>query len=63
MKATLAQNKYQRELLVKTSAEMHDRVYADIAEDKGLFDLQRKNAKELLELQSHKFVEKQKATL
>ena len=63
MKATLAQNKYQRDLLVKTSAEMHDRVYADIAEDKGLFDLQRKNAKELLELQSHKFVEKQKATL
>lgn len=63
MKATLAQNKYQRDLLVKTSAEMHDRVYADISEDKGLFDLQRKNAKELLELQSHKFVEKQKATL
>ncbi|WPO80443.1 DUF4407 domain-containing protein [Flavobacterium sp. KACC 22761] len=63
MKATLVQNKYQRDLLVKTSAEMHDRVYADIAEDKGLFDLQRKNAKELLELQSHKFVEKQKATL
>ncbi|MTH15088.1 DUF4407 domain-containing protein [Flavobacterium sp. LC2016-01] len=63
MKATLAQNKYQRDLLVKTSAEMHDKVYADIAEDKGLFELQRKNAKELLELQSHKFVEKQKATL
>lgn len=63
MKATLSQNKYQRELLVKTSAKMHDKVYADIAEDKGLYDLQRKNAKELLELQSHKFVEKQKATL
>ncbi|WP_343696475.1 DUF4407 domain-containing protein [Flavobacterium sp.] len=63
MKATLAQNKYQRDLLVKTSAEMHDRVYADIAEDKGLYDLQRKNAKELLELQSHKFLDKQKATL
>jgi len=63
MKATLAQNKYQRELLVTTSAEMHDKVYADIAEDKSLYDLQRKNAKELLELQSHKFVEKQKATL
>ncbi|MBS7252983.1 DUF4407 domain-containing protein [Flavobacterium branchiicola] len=63
MKATLLQNKYQRELLVKTSATMHDKVYADIAEDRGLYDLQRKNAKELLELQSHKFVEKQKATL
>jgi len=63
MKATLTQNKYKRELLVKTSAEMHDRVYADIAGDRGLFELQKKNAKELLELQSHKFVEKQKATL
>jgi hypothetical protein len=63
MKATLDQNKYQRELLKQTSASMHDRVYADIAEDKSLYDLQRKNAKELLELQSHKFVEKQKATL
>jgi hypothetical protein len=63
MKATLSQNKYQRELLVKTSAEMHDKVYADIAEDKNLYDLQRKNATELLELQSNSFVEKQKATL
>ena len=63
MKATLEQNKYQRDLLVKTSAEMHDKVYADIAEDKSLYDLQRKNATELLELQSNSFVEKQKATL
>jgi len=63
MKATLEQNKYQRELLKKTSAQMHDRVYADIAEDKSLYDLQRKNATELLELQSNNFVEKQKATL
>ena len=63
MKATLTQNKYQRELLVKTSASMHDKVYADIAEDKNLYDLQRKNATELLALQSNSFVEKQKATL
>jgi hypothetical protein len=63
MQATLAQNKYQRDLLVKTSAQMHDKVYADIAEDKSLYDLQRKNATELLELQSNNFVEKQKATL
>jgi hypothetical protein len=62
MQATLVQNKYQRDLLVKTSAEMHDRVYADIAEDKNLYDLQRKKATELLELQAHNFVEKQKAT-
>ena len=63
MKATLEQNKYQRELLVKTSASMHDRVYADISEDKSLYGLQRKNATELLELQSNGFLEKQKQTL
>jgi len=62
MQATLTQNKYQRDLLVKTSAEMHDKVYADIAGDKNLYDLQRKKATELLELQAHNFVEKQKAT-
>ncbi|KVV13714.1 DUF4407 domain-containing protein [Flavobacterium sp. TAB 87] len=63
LKATLTQNKYQRELLVKTSATMHDIVYADIAQDKKLYDLQRKNAEELLELQSNGFLEKQKRTL
>ena len=63
LKATLDQNKYQRELLVKTNATMHDKVYADIAEDKKLYDLQRKNAIELLEQQSNGFVEKQRATL
>ncbi|MFB9109118.1 DUF4407 domain-containing protein [Flavobacterium gyeonganense] len=63
MKATLEQNKYQRELLIKTSAEMHDKVYADIAEDKNLYNLQRKNATDLLELQSNGFLEKQKRTL
>jgi hypothetical protein len=62
MKATLEQNKYQRELLIKTSASMHDKVYADIAEDKNLYNLQRQKATELLELQTHSFVEKQKNT-
>lgn len=61
--ATLNQNKYQRELLVKTSAEMHDKVYANLAQDKKLYDLQRKNAEELLELQSNGFLEKQKRTI
>ncbi len=61
--ATLAQDKYQRELLVKTSATMHDKVYADIADDKELYKLQRQKATELLELQANGFVEKQKKTL
>ncbi|MNS01754.1 hypothetical protein D3C86_1066470 [compost metagenome] len=63
LKATLEQDKYQRSLLVKTSASMHDKVYEDIAQDKKLYDLQRKNATELLEKQSHNFVEKQVKTL
>ncbi|WP_309640943.1 DUF4407 domain-containing protein [Flavobacterium sp.] len=63
LKATLSQDKYQRELLVRTSASMHDRVYEDIAQDKKLYDLQRKKATELLELQANGFLEKQKRTL
>jgi hypothetical protein len=63
LKATIDQDKYQRSLLIKTSATMHDKVYADIAEDKNLYHLQRKNAIELLEKQSHNFVEKQMRTL
>lgn len=63
LKATLEQDKYQRGLLVTTSASMHDKVYEDIAQDKNLYDLQRKKATELLELQAHNFVEKQKKTL
>jgi hypothetical protein len=62
LKATLEQDKYQRSLLVKTSAAMHDKVYEDIAQDKNLYDLQRQKATELLELQAHNFVEKQKRT-
>ena len=63
MLATLAQDKYQRNLLVKFSASMHDKVYEDIAQDKKLYDLQRQKATELLELQAHNFLEKQKRTL
>nr|WP_315191643.1 DUF4407 domain-containing protein [uncultured Flavobacterium sp.] len=63
LKATIEQNKHQRNLLVKTNAIMHDKVYDSISEDKKLYDLQRKNATDLLELQSNAFVEKQKQTL
>lgn len=63
LKATLAQDKYQRELLVKTSASMLDKVYQDIAQDKNLYNLQRQKATELLELQAQNFVNKQKRTL
>jgi hypothetical protein len=63
LKVTIELDKYQRTLLVKTSAAMHDKVYEDIAQDKNLYNLQRKNTAEILELQSNNFVEKQKRTL
>jgi hypothetical protein len=63
LKATIEQDKYQRTLLIKASATMHDKIYADIVEDKNLYNLQRKNTIELLEQQSHNFVEKQMKTL
>jgi hypothetical protein len=63
LKTSLLQNMHQRDLLLKTNSSMHDKVYGDIAEDKNLYNLQRKNATELLELQSNNFVTKQKATL
>jgi Domain of unknown function (DUF4407) len=62
LKSTIEQDKYQRNLLMKTNASMHDKVYEDISEDKKMYDLQRKNATELLELQSNNFVMKQKAS-
>jgi hypothetical protein len=34
LKSTIEQDKYQRTLLVKTSAAMHDKVYEDIAQEK-----------------------------
>jgi hypothetical protein len=59
----LAQNKYQSELQRKTDAEIYDKVYADIKEDKELYNYKKKRAVELLELQADGFVEKQKKSL
>jgi hypothetical protein len=63
LKSNIEQDKHQRNLLIKTNATMHDKVYDDISQEKRLYDLQRKNATELLELQSNNFVIKQKETL
>ena len=63
VKNVLSQNKYQSELQRKTDSEIYDQVYADIREDKGLYDYKKKRAIELLELQADGFVEKQKKAL
>ena len=59
----ISQNKYQSELQRKTDAEIYDKVYSDIKEDKELYNYKKKRAIELLELQADGFVEKQKRSL
>ena len=63
IKNMLAQNRYQSELQKKTDAEIYDKVYADIKEDKELFNYKKKSAMELLKLQADGFVEKQKKSM
>jgi hypothetical protein len=59
----LAQNKHQSSLQLVTDAEIYDRVYADIKEDKELYNYKKQKAIELLRLQADGFVEKQKKSL
>ncbi len=63
IKNVIAQNRYQSELQRKTDAEIYDKVYADIKEDKELYNYKKKGALELLKLQSDGFVEKQKRSV
>jgi hypothetical protein len=59
----LAQNRYQSELQKQTDAEIYNKVYADIKEDKELYNYKKKSAWELLKLQADCFVEKQKNSM
>ncbi|HPW98092.1 MAG TPA: DUF4407 domain-containing protein [Flavobacterium sp.] len=63
IKNVLSQNRYQSELQRKTDAEIYDKVYADIKDDKELYNYKRKGALELLKLQADGFVEKQKKSM
>ncbi len=63
IKNMLAQNRYQSDLQRQTDAEIYDKVYADIKEDKELYNYKKKGALELLKLQSDGFVEKQKRSM
>ena len=63
IKNMLAQNKYQSELQQKTDAEIYDKVYADIKEDRELYNYKKESALELLKLQADGFVEKQKKSI
>lgn len=59
----LEQNKYQSKLQRTTDAEIYDKIYSDIKDDKELYNYKKKRAIELLELQADGFVEKQKKSL
>ncbi|MUV02753.1 DUF4407 domain-containing protein [Flavobacterium rakeshii] len=60
LKTNLAQNKHQRELMRTTDAGIYDDVYAEIRQDKELYDYKKKKAIELLQMQADSFSEKQK---
>jgi hypothetical protein len=63
IKNVLAQNRYQSDLQRKTDAEIYDKVYADIKDDKELYNYKKKGALELLKLQADGFIEKQKRSM
>ncbi len=63
IKNVMAQNRYQSDLQKKTDAEIYDKVYADIKNDKELYNYKKKGALELLKLQADGFVEKQKKSV
>ncbi len=63
LKTLLEQNNYQRELQRTTDAGIYDDVYAEIRQDRGLYDYKKKKAIELLEMQADNFSEKQKKAL
>jgi hypothetical protein len=63
IKTNLAQNTYQRELLRNTDAGIYDDVYADIRQDRELYNYKKKKAIELLEMQADSFSNKQKSVM
>ena len=63
IKNVILQNRYQSELQKKTDADIYDKVYADIRNDKELYNYKKKGALELLKLQADGFVEKQKKSM
>ncbi|TPV31821.1 DUF4407 domain-containing protein [Paucihalobacter ruber] len=63
VKNVLAQNKYQSDLQKQTDASIYDSVYADIREDKDLYNYKKTRAIKILELQADSFLQKQMKSL
>lgn len=63
LKTSLEQNNYQRTLMRTTDAGIYDDVYAEIRNDRELYNYKKKKAIELLEMQADSFSAKQKSTM
>ncbi|KGO85190.1 hypothetical protein Q765_17665 [Flavobacterium rivuli WB 3.3-2 = DSM 21788] len=63
IRTNLAQSNHQRELMRTTDAGIYDDVYAEIRNDRELYNYKKKKAIELLELQADRFSEKQKGAM
>ncbi len=63
VQTNLAQNTYQRDLLRKTDAGIYDDVYAEIRNDRELYNYKKKKAIEMLEMQADSFANKQKSVM
>lgn len=59
----LAQNNYQRDLMRSTDAGIYDDVYAEIRQDRELYNYKKKKAIELLAMQADSFTNKQKSVM
>ena len=60
LKTHIEQNNYQRNLQKTTDANIYDKVYGELKEEKDIYNYKYKQAAELLRLQSDSFLEKQK---
>ncbi len=63
LKTHIEQNNYQRNLQKQTDASIYDKIYADIKDEKDLYEYKKKGAVDLLKLQSDYYVEKQKGVM
>ncbi|MFP9115831.1 DUF4407 domain-containing protein [Flavobacterium sp. RHBU_3] len=63
MRTNLAMDTHQRELLQSTDAGIYDDVYADIRNDRELYDYKKQKALDMLRTHTDRFSEKQKSVM
>ncbi|MFD0990168.1 DUF4407 domain-containing protein [Mariniflexile jejuense] len=63
LKTNVAQNKKQREVMLKTDFAINDRIYADLENEDELYTYKRTKARELMQLQADAFYKQQKNIL